>query len=141
MSRTRGAEGPAADPQEPPQTTPPETVGKIKALLALEGIRVSAITIQKILNDSGLGTRYDRWLALQADLNAWLIHHNTERPHHAAEIPPFTLIPWPVILAAPGPARNTASGAISTGVTTPSLALDSAFLNSLRLNSWAIRRS
>lgn len=64
-----------------PQTTPPETVEKIRALaldhpsfgcnryeamLALEGIRVSAITIQKILNDSSLGTRYDRWLALEA---------------------------------------------------------------------------
>jgi transposase InsO family protein len=63
-----------------PQATPPETVARIKALalehpafgcnriealLALEGIRVSAITIQKILNDSGLGSRYDRWLALE----------------------------------------------------------------------------
>ena len=27
--------------------------------------RVSAITIQKILNDRGLGTRYERWLALE----------------------------------------------------------------------------
>jgi hypothetical protein len=34
--------------------------------LALEGIRVSSITIQKILNDSGLGTRLERWLALEA---------------------------------------------------------------------------
>jgi Transposase and inactivated derivatives len=64
-----------------PQTTPPEVVEKIKelalehpsfgcnrfeAMLALEGIRVSSITIQKILNDSGLGTRHDRWLALEA---------------------------------------------------------------------------
>ena len=63
-----------------PQTTPAETVERIKALalehpaygcnriealLALEGRRVSAITIQKILNDQGLGTRYDRWLALE----------------------------------------------------------------------------
>ena len=63
-----------------PQTTPPEVVEKIKALalehpaygcnrhealLALEGIRVSAITIQKILNDNGLGTKIDRWLALE----------------------------------------------------------------------------
>jgi len=63
-----------------PQTTPPETVARIKAralehpafgcnrieaLLALEGLRVSAITIQKILNDHGLGSRYDRWLALE----------------------------------------------------------------------------
>ena len=64
-----------------PQTTRPEVVEKIKALalehpaygcnrleamLALEGIRVSSITIQKILNENGLGTRYDRWLALEA---------------------------------------------------------------------------
>lgn len=63
-----------------PQTTPPETVERIKALalehpaygcnriealLALEGRRVSAITVQKILNDHGLGSRYDRWLALE----------------------------------------------------------------------------
>ncbi len=64
-----------------PQTTPPETVEKIRALalkhpaygcnrheamLALEGIRVSSITIQKILHDLGLGTKIDRWLALEA---------------------------------------------------------------------------
>ena len=63
-----------------PQTTPPETVqrlqelalehpaygcNRLEALLALEGRRVSAITIQKILNDNGLGTRYERWLALE----------------------------------------------------------------------------
>jgi transposase InsO family protein len=38
---------------------------KIEALLALEGRRVSAITVQKILNDKGLGTRHERWLALE----------------------------------------------------------------------------
>ncbi len=38
---------------------------KVEALLALEGRRVSAITIQKILNDKGLGTRHERWLALE----------------------------------------------------------------------------
>jgi transposase InsO family protein len=63
-----------------PQATPPETVERIKALalehpaygcnrhealLALEGIRVSSITIQKILNENGLGTRVERWLALE----------------------------------------------------------------------------
>jgi transposase InsO family protein len=63
-----------------PQTTPAPVVERIKALalehpaygcnrheamLALEGVRVSAITIQKILNDHGLGTRIDRWLALE----------------------------------------------------------------------------
>jgi transposase InsO family protein len=63
-----------------PQTTPPEVVDRIKALalehpaygcnrheamLALEGRRVSSITIQKILNEAGLGSRIDRWLALE----------------------------------------------------------------------------
>jgi transposase InsO family protein len=63
-----------------PMTTPPEVVARIaelallhpaygcnrlEALLALEGRRVSAITIQKILNDKGLGTRHERWLALE----------------------------------------------------------------------------
>ena len=63
-----------------PMTTPPEVVARIgelalappaygcnrvEALLALEGRRVSAITVQKILNDQGLGTRHERWLALE----------------------------------------------------------------------------
>jgi transposase-like protein len=63
-----------------PMTTPPEVVARIEALallhpaygckrlealLALEGRRLSAITIQKILNDKGLGTRHERWLALE----------------------------------------------------------------------------
>ena len=63
-----------------PQTTPPEVVERIvglalahpaygcnkyEALLALEGRRVSAITIPKILNDKELGTRGQRWLALE----------------------------------------------------------------------------
>ena len=38
---------------------------RLEALLALEGRRVSAITVQKILNDKGLGTRHERWLALE----------------------------------------------------------------------------
>jgi transposase InsO family protein len=63
-----------------PMTTPPEVVARIEelalahpaygcnrleALLALEGRRVSAITIQKILNDKDLGGRHARWLALE----------------------------------------------------------------------------
>ena len=63
-----------------PQTTPVEVVERIvelalkhpaygcnkyEALLALEGRRVSAITVQKILNDRELGTRQQRWLALE----------------------------------------------------------------------------
>lgn len=58
--------------QSHPQTTPPETVAKIRALalkhpaygcnrheamLALEGIRVSSITIQKIHHENGLAPR------------------------------------------------------------------------------------
>jgi transposase InsO family protein len=38
---------------------------RIEALLALGGRRVSAITVQKILNDKSLGTRHERWLALE----------------------------------------------------------------------------
>jgi len=63
-----------------PQTTSPEIVERIldlaithpsygcnrlEAMLALEGVRLSAITIQKLLNDHELGSRYDRWLALE----------------------------------------------------------------------------
>ena len=63
-----------------PMTTPPDVVAqiealalahpaygcnRIEALLALAGKRVSAITTQKILNDKGLGTRHERWLALE----------------------------------------------------------------------------
>jgi transposase-like protein len=63
-----------------PMATPPEVVARIEelalahpaygcnrveAMLALEGRRVSAITIQKILNDKALGTRHERWLALE----------------------------------------------------------------------------
>ena len=63
-----------------PQTTPVEVVERIvelalehpaygcnkyEALLALEGKRVSSVTIQKILNDKELGSRQQRWLALE----------------------------------------------------------------------------
>ena len=63
-----------------PQTTPEPVVARIRelalehpaygcnrleAMLALEGTRLSSITIQKILNENGLGTRVDRWLALE----------------------------------------------------------------------------
>jgi transposase InsO family protein len=63
-----------------PMTTPVEVVERIcelallhpaygcnrlEALLALEGRRVSAITIQKILNERELGTREQRWLGLE----------------------------------------------------------------------------
>lgn len=63
-----------------PFTTPKEVVEKIKELalshpskgckylehlLAIEGIRVSSVTIQKHLDEMGLGKRYDRWLAIE----------------------------------------------------------------------------
>jgi transposase InsO family protein len=63
-----------------PMTTPPETVKKIKALalkhpawgcqrlealLKAEGISVSYVTVQKILDRNNLGSRYQRWLALE----------------------------------------------------------------------------
>jgi len=38
---------------------------KIEKLLSLEGPYVSNVTIQKILIDQSLGSRYDRWLALE----------------------------------------------------------------------------
>ncbi len=38
---------------------------RLEALLTREGIRVSYVTIPKILNDKHLGTRYERWLALE----------------------------------------------------------------------------
>ena len=64
-----------------PMTTPPEVVARLlelalehpaygcnrlEAMLALEGRRVSAITIQKLLNERGLGSREQRWLALES---------------------------------------------------------------------------
>lgn len=63
-----------------PFTTPPEVVERIKelaleypsrgcryieALLAADGTSVSGVTVQKILDEAGLGKRYDRWLALE----------------------------------------------------------------------------
>lgn len=63
-----------------PQTTAPDVVERIHALalehpayrcnrleaiLSLEGTRVSAITIQELLNDHGLGTWIERWQALE----------------------------------------------------------------------------
>ncbi len=67
-------------PKSHPQTTPPEVVRRIVALalkhpawgcnrleglLKAEGVSVSAVTIQKILNEKDLGTRHARWLALE----------------------------------------------------------------------------
>ncbi|TSE18150.1 hypothetical protein Talka_02338 [Tepidimonas alkaliphilus] len=38
---------------------------RLQALLLAEGRRLSAVTIQKILQDHALGSRHERWLALQ----------------------------------------------------------------------------
>jgi hypothetical protein len=61
-------------------TTPPEVVERIlelslahpawgcnrlSHLMELEGTYVSAPTVQKILNEHGMGSRYERWLALE----------------------------------------------------------------------------
>lgn len=65
-----------------PDATPPEQVERILALslehpawgcnklsewLKLEGIRISFVTIQNILNKHDLGTRYARWLRLEQE--------------------------------------------------------------------------
>jgi transposase InsO family protein len=44
---------------------PAYSCNRIEALLGLEGWPVSAITVQQILNEHDLGTRYDRWLTLE----------------------------------------------------------------------------
>jgi transposase InsO family protein len=48
-------------------------------LLALEGRRVSAITVQKILNDKGLGSRHERWLALERQNAEQVIELSSEQ--------------------------------------------------------------
>ncbi len=77
-----------------PMSTPPEVVARleelalahpahgcnrIEATLALEGRRVSAITVQKLLNDRGLGTRHERWLALERQNAARAIELTAEQ--------------------------------------------------------------
>lgn len=81
--QTHGLDGLKDQPPIPkshPQTTPAETVEKITALslanptwgcnrlaayLHLEGIGLSAVSIQNILNRNGLGSRYERLLKLE----------------------------------------------------------------------------
>ena len=81
--QTHGMEGLRDLPpiaKQHPNTTPPETIEKIVALamthpsrgpnyleslLKADGIQVSFVTIQKILERAGLGSRYDRWLAME----------------------------------------------------------------------------
>lgn len=81
--QTHGLEGLKDLPpvhKDHPQTTPEGTVQKVLALsqrhptrgcnflaaqLALEGVSLSAVTVQNILSKSGLGGRYERLLALE----------------------------------------------------------------------------
>jgi hypothetical protein len=99
-----------------PQTTPEPVVERIKALalehpaygcnrheatLALEGVRVSAITIQKILNDNGLGTRIDRWLALEAANAGKAIEITAEQAAFLEKLNPC-FREWHVESSAPG---------------------------------------
>ena len=81
--RTHGIEGLkhlAPIHRSHPQTTPPETVqrildlalqhpscgcDRIEEILALDGVRLSAITVQKILKNHGLGGVHDRWQELE----------------------------------------------------------------------------
>jgi transposase InsO family protein len=77
-----------------PMTTPAEVVERIcalalqhpaygcnrlEAMLALEGRRVSSITIQKILNERELGTREQRWLALETKTASEAIELSAEQ--------------------------------------------------------------
>lgn len=81
-------------PKSHPFTTPHEVVERIKALalehpawgcnrlealLMAEGRRLSAPTIQEILNKHGLGSRYDRWLALEQQRAAEGVELNAEQ--------------------------------------------------------------
>lgn len=81
--QTQGVEGLKDLPPIPkshPMTTPPELVervlalalkhpaygcNKLEALLMAEGKRLSNVTIQKILQEHQMGSRYERWLALE----------------------------------------------------------------------------
>lgn len=77
-----------------PLTTPPEVEARILALslrhpawgcdrlsdhLALEGITISGPTIQRILNDNEMSTRYHRWLKLEQQQAAQAIELSAEQ--------------------------------------------------------------
>jgi transposase InsO family protein len=86
-----------------PQTTPPETVERIKALalqhpargcgpiaaqLALEGIRLSSVSVQEILNRNELGTKRDRWLALERKNSESAVELTDEQVKYLEKINP-----------------------------------------------------
>lgn len=77
-----------------PLTTPPEVEAEILSLslahpawgcnrlsdhLALGGVNVSAPTIQRILNDNEMGTRYHRWLKLEQQLTEQALELSAEQ--------------------------------------------------------------
>lgn len=77
-----------------PNATPPEVEQRILELslerpawgcnrlsgtLKLEGIQISAITLQKILNRNEMGSRYDRWLKLEERVHGQAIEPNGEQ--------------------------------------------------------------
>lgn len=59
-----------------------------EAMLALEGTRVSAITIQKILHELGLGTKIDRWRALEAQNSEKTIEITSEQAAFLEKLSP-----------------------------------------------------
>lgn len=86
-----------------PQTTPPEVQARIGELallhptrgcnflsdqLALEGISVSAQTVQSILNKQGLGGRYERLLALEERVLEQQIELTPELAHQIEKANP-----------------------------------------------------
>ncbi|PRD40626.1 IS481 family transposase [Phyllobacterium phragmitis] len=86
-----------------PMKTPAETVARVRelalqhpsfgcnrleAMLALDGRRVSAITIQKILNDAGLGSQHHRWLALEAQSAGRPVDLTTEQAAFVEKLNP-----------------------------------------------------
>lgn len=95
--QTHGIEGLADLPpvhHYHPATTPPEIEQRILEMsleepswgcnrlsdtLKLEGIQISAITIQKILNRNEMGSRYDRWLKLEAKVHEHAIELNSSQ--------------------------------------------------------------
>jgi len=77
-----------------PQSTAPEVVemilslaqahpaygcNRLESLLKLEGHHVSFVTIQKILTARGLGSRQQRWLALEKEAAATAVEMSTEQ--------------------------------------------------------------
>lgn len=77
-----------------PQTTPPEIVERLLAMsleqpawgcnrlsdqLKLEGISLSAVTVQNILNKNEMGGRYDRWLKLEQQYSEHVIELTGEQ--------------------------------------------------------------